>query len=116
MTRSCKDSGAVFLLVNVNEGWQGRAGGLGQLFLNLTDCQCPDLLPRSGRHSQEMSHSRHQGMSPGMSPAGAAALGSAAEGGAAVWGEPEPQPHPCLSFPTCKVGAGAALPEPSELG
>lgn len=36
MTRSCRDTGAVFLLVNVNEGWQGCAHGLGQLFLNLS--------------------------------------------------------------------------------
>lgn len=84
MTSSHRDTGVVFLLPDVNEGWQGRANSLGKLFLNPAVCQCPDLLPGSGppQRSREMSHSRHEGMSP----AGAAAPGSAG-GGAAARGE-----------------------------
>lgn len=85
MTRSRRDTGIVFLLADVNAGWRGCANSLGKLLPNLTVCQCPDLLPRLGpsRHSQDMSHSRHRGMCPGMLPGGAAALGSTGEGAAA---------------------------------
>lgn len=81
MVRSPRDTGVVFPLPDVNEGWWGCANSLGKLFLNPTVCQCPDLLPRLG-HSQEVSHSRHRVISP----AGEAAPGSAG-GGAAAWGE-----------------------------
>lgn len=48
----------------------GRATlSLRKQFLNPTVYQCPDLLPRSDlpQRSQEMSHSRHEGMSPAWS-------------------------------------------------
>lgn len=57
MARSPRDTGVVFPLPDVNEGWRGCANSLGKLFLNPTVRQCPGLLPRLG-HSREVSHSR----------------------------------------------------------
>lgn len=66
------------------------------------DCQCPDLLPRSGLPGDVTQQTSRD--VPRDVPSGSSSSGLSRRGRSSSVGASRAPAHPCLSFPTCKVG------------